>query len=263
MDIDSIRKQFDHDERLHSYQPQSRREASAEIVRYVNLHAPFSFILYSSLIAANADAIIEREIEYFNRIEHGFEWKTYSHDALPDLPERLAKHGFEVGEQEAVMVLDLAALPDALAAPVTHDVRPIINPDDIAPLLSSVQSVVFGDDDEERMIKELARELRDRPQEIAFYAAYSDGIAASAAWIRYPPGSAFASLWGGATLEAYRGRGLYTALVAARAQEAKARGYRYLFIDASAMSRPIVARHGFVEMSVSVPCTWETKPGNL
>jgi GNAT superfamily N-acetyltransferase len=257
VDTDSIRQQFDHDERLYSYQPQSRREASAEIVRYVNLHAPFSFILYSSLIAAYADAIIEREIEYFSRIEHGFEWKTYSHDVLPDLPERLGKHGFEVGEQEAVMVLDLAVLPDALAAPVTHDVRLITNPDEIAPLLRSVQSVVFGDDDQERM----SSELRDRPQEIAFYAAYSDGIAASAACIRYPPGSAFASLWGGATLEAHRGRGLYTALVAARAQEARARGYRYLFIDASAMSRPIVARLGFVEMSVSVPCTWAAKAG--
>jgi GNAT superfamily N-acetyltransferase len=257
MDIDAIRQQFDHDERLHSYQPQARREASAEIVRYVNLHAPFSFILYSSLIAANADAIIEREIEYFTHIGHGFEWKTYNHDALGDLPQRLGKHGFEVGEPETVMVLDLATLPDALTATVTQDVRRIINPDDIAPLLSSVQSIVFGNDDEDRMSSELARELRDRPQDISFYAAYSDNIAASAAWIRYPPGSAFASLWGGATLEAYRGRGLYTALVAARAQEAKARGYHYLFIDASAMSRPIVARHGFVELSVSVPCTWE------
>ncbi|EQD40871.1 GCN5-related N-acetyltransferase, partial [mine drainage metagenome] len=50
---------------------------------------------------------------------------------------------------------------------------------------------------------------------------------------------------GGATVPDYRGRGLYTALLAVRLQEAKRRGARFLTIDAGPMSRPIVEKYGF------------------
>ena len=71
----------------------------------------------------------------------------------------------------------------------------------------------------------------------------------------YNPGH-FAGLWGGSTLAAYRGRGLYTALLAARVREARARGVPYLTIDAGAMSRPIVARHGFEVITYATACEW-------
>jgi hypothetical protein len=53
-------------------------------------------------------------------------------------------------------------------------------------------------------------------------------------------------LYGGATLTAHRGKGLYQALVQARAMEARARGVRFLVVDTSPMSGPILQRHGFV-----------------
>ena len=60
-----------------------------------------------------------------------------------------------------------------------------------------------------------------------------------------PPGRSFASLWGGGTLPAYRGRGLYRGLVAHRAAESLRRGYRFLTIDArNTTSRPILERLG-------------------
>jgi GNAT superfamily N-acetyltransferase len=58
-------------------------------------------------------------------------------------------------------------------------------------------------------------------------------------------GTAFVGLYGGGTDPAWRGRGVYRALVAARSAEAKARGYRYLFVDARETSRPILERLGF------------------
>ncbi len=64
----------------------------------------------------------------------------------------------------------------------------------------------------------------------------------------YDGRSPFASLWGGSTLASHRKRGFYTALLAVRVQEAIRRGARYLTIDASPMSRPIVARFGFVHL---------------
>ena len=43
----------------------------------------------------------------------------------------------------------------------------------------------------------------------------------------------------------HRRKGLYTAALALRVQEAVRRGYRYLTINASEMSRPIVSKYGF------------------
>jgi len=40
-------------------------------------------------------------------------------------------------------------------------------------------------------------------------------------------------------VKGYRKRGLYTALLAVRAQEGRARQVKYLTVDASPMSRPI------------------------
>jgi predicted acetyltransferase len=83
------------------------------------------------------------------------------------------------------------------------------------------------------------------PGYISIYVAYVDQQPASTAWIYFYPGSPFAGLWAGATLEPYRGRGLYTALLATRAQEAMRREYRYLYLNASDMSQPIVKKLGF------------------
>ncbi len=60
------------------------------------------------------------------------------------------------------------------------------------------------------------------------------------------------------TLPAYRRRGLYTALLAARVREARARGVPYLTIDAGSMSRPIVTRHGFELLTTAVSCEWKS-----
>ena len=60
------------------------------------------------------------------------------------------------------------------------------------------------------------------------------------------PGVEFAGLFGGVTLPEFRGRGLYRATVARRAELARERGYRWLYVDALPTSRPILERLGFV-----------------
>lgn len=52
------------------------------------------------------------------------------------------------------------------------------------------------------------------------------------------------------------GRGIYRALVAHRARIAAERGYRYLQVDASSESRPILHRLGFVPLSTTTPYTY-------
>ena len=75
--------------------------------------------------------------------------------------------------------------------------------------------------------------------------AYVDGLPASTGQISFYEGARFASLVGAATLPAYRGRGLYTALLAAQVQVARDRSVRFLDADASPMSRPIFEKYGF------------------
>jgi GNAT superfamily N-acetyltransferase len=103
----------------------------------------------------------------------------------------------------------------------------------------------------------LTKDLREIPHMLSMFAACADGRVVSAAWIYYHPPSRFASLWGGSTLPAYRGRGYYTALLAVRASEARERGYRFLIVDASPMSRPILEKRGFQFLGYSTPCIWD------
>src|SRR5205085_8271441 len=94
------------------------------------------------------------------------------------------------------------------------------------------------------------------PGYLDLYAAYVDGQPVATAWTYFNPGSRFAGLFGGSTLEGYRGRGLYRALLQARAQAAIARGYRFLLVETREMSRPIVMRHGFRLLAEPHDCGW-------
>jgi GNAT superfamily N-acetyltransferase len=85
--------------------------------------------------------------------------------------------------------------------------------------------------------------------------AWAGGTPISSARTEFHPGTDFASLWGGGTLPAWRGKGVFRALVAYRAAIAQARGFRYLQVDATPDSRPILRRLGFVELATTTPFT--------
>jgi predicted acetyltransferase len=122
----------------------------------------------------------------------------------------------------------------------------------------TVETVVWGED-MNWLGDRLRQQLEETPEYVSVYVGYVDGCPASSAWITFHKGSQFAGLWGGSTRVEYRGRGLYTALLAARVQEAQARGVRYLTIDASPMSRPIVEKYGFQAITTATACMWYVK----
>ena len=92
---------------------------------------------------------------------------------------------------------------------------------------------------------------------LTVYVAEADGEPVCAAWVRFPRGAPYAALYGGATLPEWRGRGIYRALVAIRARLAAERGVRYLLVDASDDSRPILERLGFVAITTTTPFQWK------
>jgi GNAT superfamily N-acetyltransferase len=238
-----------------------RREVMPELIRHIyDDPKRHSFIVYNTVSEANADPVIEREKAYFQALGRRLEWKAYQHDLMPELHLRLASHGFEVEEEpDTIMVLDLNELPPVLAEPVTADVRLLQTPDEIDDVMAVEEPV--WDKDFSWLKTELSNTMQERPEELSVYVGYVDGRPASSGWVYFHPGTHFASMWGGSTLAEYRKKGLYTALVAARVQEAIRRGYRFLTIDAGSMSRPIVARHGFQLLATAYECSLKPQNG--
>ena len=248
---------FDRDERREATFYNSLREETPHVVRFRPRPGMKGgcWILYSRLTPENADRVIEEQVADFERLGLEFEWKLYAHDQPPDLRERLVAHGFAIEEAEALMILDLAQISETLLEPVTHDIRRITDPEQIYAAVIAVHEEIWQEK-QGWLAEELAQELRLDGEHISFYAGYVDDRPVCSAWIRFSARGQIASLWGGSTLPPYRKRGFYTALVATRAQEALRRGCRFLTIDASPMSRPIVARHGFQLLTYTYPCRW-------
>jgi GNAT superfamily N-acetyltransferase len=256
MNTTEILALYDEQERKGGEHPSYRREETPEVVRFVSKRPErLSFVIYSQLTAENADRVIAEELAYFKTWGgKGVEWKTYNHDTPPDLPERLAAQGFEADETEGLLVLDLKDCPAVYLQPVTADVRRI-GVEQVGDV-TAVQEAVWGSNFD-WLATQLRENLELQPDYWGIYVAYVNGKPACAAWINFPTNSQFAGLWGGSTLPEYREQGLYTAVVAARAQEAIRRGYRFLMVDASDMSRPILLKRGFKFLTYTTPFTWK------
>jgi GNAT superfamily N-acetyltransferase len=97
--------------------------------------------------------------------------------------------------------------------------------------------------------------LEREPATAAAVIATAGELPVAAGRVEFRLGTDFASLWGGGTLPAWRHRGVFRSLVAHRAALAAARGFRYLQVDASAESRPILESLGFVELATTTPFT--------
>ncbi len=91
------------------------------------------------------------------------------------------------------------------------------------------------------------------PDSPAGVIAWAGPTAVAAGRVEFHRATDFAGLWGGGTLPAWRGPGVFRALVAHRGAEASARGFRYLEVDAPPPSRPILQRLGFVDLAITTP----------
>lgn len=259
MNEDALLALYDQEQRFDVVFPGFRREVAGSVVRYIDEtpSGDANFVLYSQLTEANAGQVIQEQLDYFGGNGRSFEWKLYTHDTPPDLRQRLETHGFTIGEEEAIMALDLTQAPEVLLQPSNINIRRLTEPTEVAQVIAIEESVWGGD--RSSWGDRLATEMRENPEFLSIYIAYIDDDPACAGWLNFSPDSQFASLWGGSTQTQYRKRGLYTAVLAARVQEAIQRGYRFLTIDASPMSRPIVTKHGFQLLTLSYECKWEPK----
>ncbi|MGW4226679.1 GNAT family N-acetyltransferase [Streptomyces bauhiniae] len=231
--------------------PGARIERAGAVVRQVAGERGWNGVVWSGLDAAGADRAIEEQIAYFTGLGRDFEWKLYGHDGPADLGERLSAAGFRAEEPETLMVGEIADL--SLEERLPDGVR-LVRAVDAAgvDLVVEVHERVFGTDGTALRDHLLARLAADPGTVLAVVALAGDEPVASAR-LELVPGGDFAGLWGGGTVEQWRGRGLYRALVAHRTRVAAAHGCRHVQVDASAMSRPVLERLGLHALTTTTP----------
>lgn len=182
------------------------------------------------------------------------EWKTRGHDHAPGLHEALLAHGFTPDEPESIMVGPLEGLCAQVPTPPGVTLRRVTNDADVR-AMSSMVDVAFGDPASTRQADALIARLA-RNDGMELWVAETNGLMVSAGRLEPVPDTDFAGIWGGATLEAYRGRGIYRALTAARARSALAAGKTLVHSDSTEYSRPILERSGLIKVSTTTPYNW-------
>lgn len=210
---------------------------------------------------AELNGLIDSVLEHFKadaRVDE-VEWKTRGHDELPDLLQRLNDRGFVEEEIETVMAGDVEAmiaadpgLPDSYSLELIADERSLREAEALA-------GQVFGDSAERsrRQADELVQRMREDQESFEMWAVRDDeGRVVCSGRVDFVNGTDFATLWGGACESRHQGRGLYRAIVAARARSAVCRGKRFVQVDCTAYSRPILQRAGLTAITTTTPTLW-------
>src|SRR5436190_6352623 len=96
-------------ERRNLAMPGTTRQMLDHVTRTIS---PYHAVGWSSLTAENADSVIAHEVDHHRSLGKQFEWKLYSHDKPGDMLMRLQRHGFEIGQREAVLIYDLTNRPE-------------------------------------------------------------------------------------------------------------------------------------------------------
>jgi len=185
---------------------------------------------WSAVLWRPDDGEVEPLVARMRDVPGHVEWKYYSHDG-PELRERLLAAGLEPEDEETVVVAEAASIP---SPPAEVELR-------------------LATDEFDELAARIFGSRYALPDKAVAVVVMADGQPVSGGRVDFEDDVEFAGLFGGVTLPEYRGRGLYRATVARRAELARERGYRWLYSDALPTSRPILERLGFVAMTTTTP----------
>jgi hypothetical protein len=229
------------------------------ILRLVTFSNGQGFVTYPNPGAAEAERLprlVSEALDHFRR-DPGItrvEWKTRGHDHAPGLHEALLGNAFEQQEQESVMIGLAKLLAVDVPLPANVTLRRITDEADVG-AMAAMQNEVFGDPFSDESALALLRRLALNDG-MELWVAEAEGQIVSAGRLEPVADTEFAGIWGGATREAWRHRGIYRALTAARARSAIAAGKTLIHSDSTEYSRPILERSGLVRVSTTTPYHW-------
>ncbi|MCC9146614.1 MULTISPECIES: GNAT family N-acetyltransferase [unclassified Arthrobacter] len=231
-------------------------------LRLVTFGGGRGFITYADLDGADAGTIagwVAAALAHFrsNPEINQVEWKTRGHDRAPGLHRALVRNGFEPGEPESIMIGRAADLAVDVELPAGVALRRVTEEEDVR-AMSAMADEVFGDPVSPATADSLLHRL-SRGDGMELWVAESGGTIISTGRLEPVQGTEFAGIWGGATREGWRGRGIYRALTAARARSALAAGKTLINSDSTEYSRPILERSGFRKVSTTTPYLWRAE----
>ena len=167
----------------------------------------------------------------------------------------LTRNGFVPDEPESIMIGEARLLDVAVQLPAGGSLRRVSEEADVR-AMSAMQDRAFGDPVSDERAEALLGRL-SRRDGMELWVAEAEGQMVSAGRLEPVAGTDFAGIWGGATLEAWRGQGIYRALTAARARSALAMGKTLIHSDSTEYSRPILERSGLSKVSTTTPYHWQ------
>ena len=252
MDPRQVLAAFDEQIRRHPrLEPDTEVERDSNVVRVIARGDGWNGVVWSDLADADADAVIATQASRFADLGRSWEWKHYSYDRPIDLPRRLRACGLTPEPAETLLLAELDKLVLDEPAPEGVELVSVADARGVDALVH-VHDEVFGGD-HSAVGRTVLTGLAEQPSSVQAVVAMAGEEAVCAGRVEFHAGTDFASLWGGGTLPAWRGRGVFRSLVAHRAAAALDRGYRYLQVDASPDSRPVLERMGFVAVAATTP----------
>ena len=232
-------------------------------LRLVTFTGGRGFVTYRDLGGAGLVTVrqlVDEGLAHF-RADPGIsrvEWKTRGHDKAPGLQEALLDHGFVPGAQESIMVGEARLLAVEMPLPEGVVLRQVTEKADVRAMIV-MQDEIFGEPVSDERLRALLHRL-SLADGMQLWVAQARGQLVGAGRLEPVQGSDFAGLWGGATRQEWRGRGVYRALTAARARSALSVGKTYVNSDSTEYSRPILERAGLVKVSTTTPYNWQRRP---
>jgi hypothetical protein len=254
---------------LSVYDEQLRTDAETPSALSVTVHGPLrlvtfargrGFVTYRDLDGADADGIrdlVAATVAHFSADPEitEVEWKSRGHDHAPGLHEALVDAGFTPQDPESIMMGQARLLAVDVTVPAGVTLRVVTDEADVR-AMSAMADEAFGDPVSDERAESLLRRLALRDG-MELWVAEADGVMVSAGRLEPVENSVVAGIWGGSTLEPWRGKGIYRALTAARARSALRLGRTVIHSDSTEFSRPILERSGMVKVSTTTPYTWK------
>jgi Acetyltransferase (GNAT) family len=258
----------DADEFLRAYDQQLRTDAETPSaiavtrlgsLRLVTFANGRGFVTYPHLDGTEPEPVwrlVKDVLDHYRRDPEitRVEWKTRGHDQAPGLHESLIDNGFAPEEEESIMIGRAELLDVQVPLPPGVTLRQVCEENDVR-AMTAMEDIAFGSEYSDETAQALLRRLALRDG-MELWVAEADGQIVGAGRLEPVAGTDFAGIWGGATLERWRSRGIYRALTAARARSALAAGKRLIHSDSTEYSRPILERSGLVKVSTTRPYCW-------
>jgi GNAT superfamily N-acetyltransferase len=213
-----------------------------------------SCVNWSGLDESRADGAIARQVDYFRRRGEPFEWQLLGYDQPADLGDRLVRASFVPDEEEVLLFAGTAGVPQDVPPPDGIRLVEVRDAAGVEAAAATQEDLLPGSPRRARHVSRMVAGLAD--DRLALVLALAGDEPVCSAVVTFGPGPDFAGLYSAATRTGWRGRGIYRAILAYRVRLAAARGFPYLRVETTTMSRPILLRAGFEPVTTTTTYVW-------